>query len=131
MLICFAILFPIIFQLKTRISKIFFHEEEEILLMEEFLIWAMFHLLLYGIFYNLFAIYRAYGFQKTLTPFFIIILLIIGLPSCFLFCLPIGFGLEIYGVWSALFSIDLLLVMFLGIKFFFIDWKTSLTLRYV
>ena len=119
----FAILFGVVVYERTNISSLFFQTEEEILLMNEFLIYAMIYLFLVGIYQVLWGFFRAYGFQKKLYLVFVFIFAVIGQILCSILCFDFGFGLGLNGIWFSLMFVQFLLILYMITKYIQIDWE--------
>ena len=122
-IIAYSIICPFIVFNKTFIAEIFFSKEEEILMMEQFLMFEMLYFLLNGSYVMYLNYFRAYGFQKKLTLPLLLICIFVGHPLSLFLTFPFGFGLEIYGVWIANLTVRLLVLLSVFFYYPFIDWK--------
>ena len=91
--------------------------------MEDLLVLELVHLFLFGAFYNVLALYRAFAFQKDLTLPFVLIMLVIVQPLC----VVLGFvcAFEVYGMWYGILATDVLMLLYLDLEYFSIDWENE------
>jgi Na+-driven multidrug efflux pump len=121
--ITYAIILPLCVFLRGEIAQVFFATPEEVEMMEKFMIWMIFKVFMSGNFWNFFAYFRAYGFQKMVSPWLILIIMCFGHPMCACFCFDFAFGLEILGAWISQLLITSAYVLFLFVRYFMIDWE--------